>query len=229
MPRTAWPTEAELTTALQAARVLSDPLTATQQDLDLQGFLDSAVDEFLHYTGMDPILKEAQNSTRRFDPPGPRYNNRFWQVGGGKLLLTLDPPYQSIAEVWTGDDIDAGGGAQLEENEDYVLEPVNRQQDTRITALRFRFSVIGPRHSVKIIGKVGYYDTNIPESIWQAVLSGAMAMTLQHLREGIISKPTDWREGDSAEKYNVETLLSLGSTHQKRFDDAVKSHRVIVL
>jgi hypothetical protein len=219
----------QLTEALQAVGVLSIPLTARQELLDLQGFLDAALGDFLHMTGMEPFLKESANSVRRYDPPGPYYRNRFWSVGGGKLLLTMRPPYQSIAEVKVYDDIDAEGGTVLVEDTDYVLEPVNRQEHTQITAVRFRMAVVGPRHSVKITGKCGYYDTNIPEEIWQAVLSGAAAQVLTHMREGIMGNPTDWREGDSAEKYNVDTLLKLGNTHEARYQAAIAQHRDILI
>ena len=225
----ALPTTAEVLNDLQAAGIFAIPPTTRQALWDLEAFIDEAADEFSHLTGINPLLPETEDSTRRYNPPGPPYKSKYWSVGGGSLMLLLDPPYRSITSVAVSDDIGAAGdGTVLTANTQYVLEPVNRQDDAEINAVRFRYILTGGRHTVVIVGKVGYWD-ELPAGVWQAIKSGAIASLLEHLREGIISSPTDWREGESAEKYNVETLLKLGAGHRKRFEDAVAEHKRMLI
>lgn len=230
MARSAPPTAAELQTALQAAGIFAIPPTARQALFDLQGALDAALEDFQHRTGINPLIAEEEDSVRRYDPPGPYYKNKYWTVGGDRLTLLLRPPYQSITEVKVYDDPSVvSDGQVLVEDRDYVLEPPNRIENTQITGVRFRFAIVGGRQSVVITGACGFWAEFIPEDVWQALMAGAMARVLQDLRAGITSKPTDWKEGDSAEKYNVETLLKLGQSQQDRFEDEVMSHMQIYI
>ena len=230
MGRTAPPTATQLQTALQADGVLGIPLTTRQALLDLQGAVDAALEEFLSHTGLVPLLPETVDSVRRYDPPGPTYRNKYWTVGGDRLLLTLKPPYQEITEIKIFDDpAVADDGQVLEADQDYVLEPANRIEETRINAIRFRFAVVGGRQSVVITGKVGWWPEFIPEDIWQAILAGAKARILEDLRAGIASNPQEWKEGDSSEAYRVETLRDLAAAHRSRFEEAIATERPIIL
>lgn len=220
------PTGAEITTALQAAGVLSNPLTAQEAMLDFDLAALSAYLKFINETGLKPLITEGANSSRRYDPPGPESAHKYRMIGGD-CLLGFEPPYQSITSITVYDDPGtAGDGLLLIEATDYDLQPWVRIENTRIDGCLFRYPIRSVRGAIVIVGKVGYF-ADFPADIWKAIRDGAMGDITLQLRDGIMANPTDWAEGPSREKYNVETLLKLGTDRAGNLDKVISDYFVI--
>ncbi len=157
----AWPTTAELTTAIEAMGGTAPSSTI------LQAYLDASVAVFDHATGYRPFLAGSTGEARLFDPPkAPTRDGLILEFGSG--LLSCD-------SIYVGWDTEDNTGTLLVAEQDYVLGPYARSGAPRpYTEVRIKNYPIAEwlGLSIKVTGQWGYSAT-IPSDAWLAVLNGS--------------------------------------------------------
>jgi hypothetical protein len=166
MPKSAWPTAAELTSAIEA-RGGSVPA-----GIDLDDEVLSAVAEWEALTGYSPFKQESADSTRNYDSP-------IWT--GTPNVLAFGCGYTTVTSVTVD-------GTALVLATDYWLEPHDAPSDLKPwTRIRFASCWDVDPQKVVVIGKRGY-ASSIPDLAWYAVLDLANMSVLDSTVGGPLEK-----------------------------------------
>lgn len=171
---------------------------------DVEPYLYAAIKEWEDGTRYWPFLA-AEEAEFKYSPPGA---NDKGELRGGARKLLLDRGFIAISEVLWGETI-------LTVDEDYRLLPTNAPYDSRpYTAIELMWTKRGKPDSITITGEPGYC-AELPAQVWLAIRDLAAGRALEALKEGILANPTDYKEGDIAEKFDSGLAKSLGATFIK--------------
>jgi len=176
MPKSAWPTGAQLTAAV-AALGASIPAGYTAADV-----VAATVQEWEGLTGWEPFLADAGTSTRQFDPT---------------YAYTLSlPGFFTITAI-------SVNGTTMTEGTDYWALPYNNSSSMKpITGLRFLRPLTGLPRTISVTGRLGY-DDDIHEDAWLAVLNRAVARCLE-VAAGASGSISELEQGLVKIKYGQE-------------------------
>jgi len=166
MPKTQWPTPAEVQAHLTLAGAwgdISDDLSSV-----IQGAIDATVRDFEDQTGWNPFLAAAADSTRYFDAPGPYSNGYLGRTGGGNKL-ELDGGLLSVTSLTVD------GVTKMEGDDFQLRSPGGGWPNTKVLFLNGR--VYSEPNGIVITGKWGF-STEIPANVWEAVRDKAAATML---------------------------------------------------
>lgn len=167
MPKTAWPTEAEVTAFAEANGI------TVPSGLDLGDIIDQIVEQIEMGTGFRPFL-EGASADFYYDPPshGP----------GRGYTLMFRGGMTAVTAVTLGITNDYAGYA-LTENQEFFLRPIQAPTNYRpFTFIDFQSRPIGQPRSIKVTGTPGF-SARIPLDLWQAAL-GAMAEQVRIAGQG---------------------------------------------
>lgn len=148
MPKSDWPTETEVTSAVEARG------GTVPAGVDLTDEIAAAVYQFERLTGFQPFKAETSDSTRNYDTQ--RYT-------GTPYVLDFGCGYVSITSI-------SVDGTALVLGTDYWLEPSDAPSDAKPwTRARFATIYSSTPQAIEIVGKRGY-ASSIPDLAWSAVL-----------------------------------------------------------
>lgn len=143
MAKTAWPTDTEVTDALEGLGVTTIPA-----GLDIDDVIDMAVAVLEDESGQSPFIEDA-----------------------APVTITINPPFSDwmlLGSTWTDVDSVTMDETLLVLGTDYWLEPA----EGPFKSIRFRDTWAGLPQTVEIVGKRGA-GVNIPIMAWQGVLDYA--------------------------------------------------------
>jgi hypothetical protein len=175
--------------------------------IDPDDFTEAAVaasQEWERLTGFVPFLYEGSTeTTRRYDPPGPKPVAALPARMGGGFRLNIPSAFLNVSEVRIGVTND-DEGELLVEGEDYDLEPVSPP----FRRISFRRPIFGSPRSVSVKGKEGYC-ASLSALHAIAVKKLAGADILVRIQAGIAAGTVSWKEGDVEERSSIELVGAL--------------------
>ena len=197
----AWPTQAEVLTYLAGANFTVSPALVTA------GRIASAVGMIEQATGWIPFLRDSNDTTRPFNPPGFG-GKRYATPRGGGRMLRLDKGLVTLTSL------SVSGVAQVL-GTDFFLKAF--RSDGPYELVEFAGPVHGNIQCISIVGKWGFSAT-IPDLVWEACMLFTGSLVATALRESVIAGGSKFEEGDESVSYDSATLLKLG----KGFSESAK-------
>lgn len=229
MPAT-WPDDAAVEAYLTALGVIESSWGINLTTL-CAGKAESARRKFETATGWLPFLAGAGVSTRYFDPPGERSNSAHagWTwLGGDRLMFSKAGIATATGLVVTVGVSPTDAGTALTINEQFWLEPLQAAEEGRpYTEIRFGWPQRGNPRSIKVDARWGW-GTTVPQDIWDAVRSGALADALTDFAEVVRAAPVEWKDGDVSERQSIEAIQKLGESALKKFDGVIRDYRQVM-
>ena len=151
-PKTAWPTEAELT-----AIMVDLGVTQVPSGITLESRIESAIAQWHGLIEYSPFLAGTADDYL-FSPPFSK-------------MLILGCYFATVTAV-------EANGVALAENEDYWL--IRRAPGDPVYAIKFRDILIGDPNTVQVTGSKGWSD-EIPFDAWVSVANLAAAEELERI------------------------------------------------
>lgn len=211
-----WPTGTDLENYLQAAGLVSDPLTDAQELFDFDGAIEAAIAQWNDETHYWPFLSTGLPTVRVFNAP----YGRLLDLNGG--LLSLE---------WLSIDVAATNsyGTRQTNLSDFTLQPSDAPSRGRpYTYIEFEGWQGGDNRSIEVYGIWGFtLDANLSAKAKRGVLAMAaldllpQILTLQS-RGGL----TELQEGDSRKKWDTKSATDFFGSDVKRALAGYVRHRV---
>lgn len=206
------PTVEDLKDYLIAAGLYSDPPSAIQSRLDLEGANNAAIEKWQNITHYWPFMSDGNvNETRYFDPP----NSRLLDLNSGLLQLvslTTDLQYDATANN------SLSTGTTRQNLRDFRLKPTDAPPRNKPwTYIEMGWWPCGVAGSIAVTGEWGYCTTaTIPAAAKRGMLSIAAGMlmpqiTLQVSRGGLKML----QRGDEEKQWDMATLGKVFATDLK--------------
>lgn len=191
MPHDAYPTDADLTEALQGLG--TDPALLQTMASRISGAIAAAVEQWETSVAWHPYLADAEDSTRYFDPPTR-------PSGGGRVpgtkTLYLKGGLISLTSLTVS-------GTAFARDLDFYTRPDNAAvRGQAITEIDFLAPLYGLPRTIAVTGRWGRV-TQIPDDVWIAILDYAKSQVL----------PEIWRQGAEIDKIKIGPIeLTPGGT-----------------
>ncbi len=200
------PTVEDLKEYLGAAGLYSDPPSAIQSLLDLEGALNAAVRRWNDLTHYWPFMSTGDvNETRYFDPP----NSHILDLNGGLLqLVAMATEQQYDANV--NDSLSAGVSQQ--NLRDFRLKPLNAPAEGKpYTYMQVGWYGWGVSGSIAVTGEWGYCTSaTMPAGARRGIMAIAADLlmpqiTMQVTRGGL----SMIQRGDETKKWDLSQLAEV--------------------
>lgn len=190
-----WPTVGELTTFLQASRLVSVPPTALENLIDFTGILDAAIERWEGLTGFSPYLTTGDaTEVRAFRSPWPA---NILDLNGGLLAIT------SLTVDVTNT---VSSGTSYTAGLHFRLHPRDAaQRKVPWTQIEFLWSPGNPSDGeIEIEGEWGFTtEANLQSSAKRAVLALAAMEVLPQVNAAIAQGLLRWTEGDVTKQWGA--------------------------
>lgn len=203
----AYPSSDDVLTLLSGAEI------TVPDNLDVDGLIAEAIDEWELATRYRPFLGDSAAKDFAYDPPGPNKEG-CWRGGGttlffGRGFVADDSAPITITADVTSDD---PTGTVLVEGTDYDLLPQNAIADgVPFTAVQFRRRRYGAPRSIVVNGTAGY-AIEIPANAWGAIRKDGAAKVLEAMREQMASDGVVMEQSASGTKVQYDAALTQGAT-----------------
>ena len=204
------PTVEDLRDYLIAAGLYSDPPSAIQSRLDLEGALDAAVGRWNDLTHYWPFMSNGNTQeTRYFDPP----NSRLLDLNGGLLslyALATDQQYEANSSNTVNNSLSVGVTKQ--NLRDFRLKPLNAPAMGKpYTYMETGWWLGGVAGSIAVTGEWGYTTSaNMPAGAKRGILALAADLlmpqiTMQVTRGGL----SMLQRGDETKRWDLSQLAEV--------------------
>ncbi len=177
----AWPTTEDLKDYLIASGLYSDPPSAVQSRLDLEGALLAAIEKWNDLTHYWPFVSTGNvNETRYFDAP----TSYLLDLNGGLLQMVsvaTDQVYEPNYSNTVNNSLSVG--TERLNLRDFRLEPADAPMRGKpYTYLRLGWVACGVPGSIAIMGEWGYCTADtVPYSAKRGVLAIAAGMLMPQI------------------------------------------------
>ncbi len=198
-------------------------------ELNLDGYVASAMRDFEKRTGYKPFLMDESFVDRFYDPPRPSSSGQTLFLDAGLIEV------ESVTVGYAG----PGTGTELIKDQDFFLQDYNAAAEERPYEM-IEFSrtvlsrsdfyyvrpVVGATKSIKVSGKWGYWST-IPDDVYKALIRGAASLALTDLKQGLASGLVEYAEDDVKERYSVELIQKLGDGYEAFANRVIKNYKFV--
>jgi hypothetical protein len=197
---------------LGAAGLYSDPPSAIQSLLDLEGALEAAIGKWNDLTHYWPFVSTGVSETRYFDPP----NSHILDLDGGLLQmisLATEQQYESNSSNAVNNSLSVGVTQQ--NLRDFRLKPLNATNKGKpYTYMEVGWYGWGVSGSIAITGEWGFCTAaNLPAAAKRGMLALAADLlmpqiTFQISRGGLKML----KRGDEEKQWDVKSLATVWKT-----------------
>lgn len=203
------PTVEDLKDYLIAAGLYSDPPSAIQSRLDLEGALDAAVDRWEDLTHYHPFMSTGNvNETRYFDPPSAN----LLDLDGGLLQLVALATEQQY-DATANDSLSAGVSQQ--NLRDFRLKPLNAAAKGKpYTYMEIGWYPRGVTGSIAVTGEWGFCTSaTMPAGARRGILALAADLLMPQISFQVSRGGLSMlQRGDETKRWDLSTLAELWKT-----------------
>lgn len=204
------PTVEDLKDYLIAAGLYSDPPSAIQSRLDLEGALNAAVGRWNDLTHYWPFMSTGNvNETRYFDPP----NSHILDLNGGLLqlvALATEQQYQANSSNPVNSSLSVGVSQQ--NLRDFRLKPLNAPAMSKpYTYMEIGWYGWGVSGSIAVTGEWGYCTSaNMPAGASRGILALAADLLMPQISFQISRGGLSMlQRGDETKRWDLSQLAEV--------------------